>query len=315
MKACGKGEEILVEPRGKDTADIKYRIGEQSVESKVESLPLEEFPESPRIKGDAIALPDTLRRSIHEALQCASSDETRLILNGAFLDVSKPEANYVVGTEGRHMFSSNSFSLPMKDSLLIPSHKFIGSKEFNSDGEWQLKVALAETKDDAGYVQISSRRWRFISRQIEGNYPNWRQVVPGSDSFNTSIEFDTELDPLLRTIQRMPCDDVINFAIGLEVTGGQLALLGRPSGTADWTRIEVAGAKCRGKDVRIFLNRNLLTKALQFGLTKAETIDARAPLRFSNVGRQMIVMPTRPETARMSRTRCAAALSAPPPEP
>ena len=107
-KACGNGEEILVERTGKITAAIKYRIGQQFVETKVESLPVEEFPEIPRIKGDAIALPDTLCHSIHEALQCASTDETRIIINGAYIDVSKPDANYVVGTDGRHLYSSNS---------------------------------------------------------------------------------------------------------------------------------------------------------------------------------------------------------------
>jgi len=294
MKACGQGEEILVEAGAKSTAILKYRIGPQFVEAKVESLPVEEFPEIPRFKGDSIALPDTLRQSIHEALQCASTDETRLILNGAYLDVSKPEAHYVVGTDGRHLFSSNSFSLPMKDSLIIPTHKFIGWKEFNHDGEWQLKLQAAETKGDSSYLQLSSRRWRFISRQIEGNYPNWRQVVPGPGQFATTIAFDPEsADVVIQTIGRMPCDDAVNFAIGLEWKDGKLALLGRSPGAEDWTCIELSGAKCRGQDVRIFLNRNLLTKALQFGLTTVETIDEMSPLRFSREGRQMIIMPTR----------------------
>ncbi len=297
-KACSNGEDILVERSGKDIAAIKYRIGQQFVETKVESLPVLEFPEIPRFKGDAIPLPDSVRASIHEAIQCASTDETRLILNGAYLDVSKPDASYVVGTDGRHLFSSNSFTLPLKNSLIIPTHKFIGWKEFNSDGEWQLKVAPAEKKEDCGYLQLSSRRWRFISRQIEGNYPNWRQVVPGQGSFATTIEFDPEsADAVIQTIGRMPCDDATNFAIGLERSDGKLALLGRSPGAEDWTRIEVTGVKSRGLDVRIFLNRNLLTKALQFGLTKVETIDAMSPLRFSEGGRQMIVMPTRPNPA------------------
>ena len=294
-EACDNGEEILVERSGKDAATIKYRIGQQFVETKVESLPVEEFPEIPRIKGDAIALPAALRQSIHEALQCASTDETRLILNGAYIDVSDPQCQHVVGTDGRHLFSSNSFTLPLTKSLIIPTHKFIGWKEFNTDGEWQLKLAPPEKKEDSSYLQLSSWRWRFIGRQIEGNYPNWRQVVPGPGSFATTIEFDPEsVEAVLQTIARMPCDDAVNMAIGLEQSDGKVLLLGRSPGAEDWTRITVEGVKSRGIDVRIFLNRNLLTKALQFGLTKVETIDAMSPIRFSNGGRQMIVMPTRP---------------------
>jgi hypothetical protein len=294
------------------------------VETKVESLPVEEFPEISRFQGEAIAVPDTVRPSIHEALACASADETRLILNGAYLDVSKPEANYVVGTDGRHLFSSNSFTLPLKESLIIPAHKFIGSKEFNHDGEWQLKVASPAKKDEPGYLQLSSRRWRFITRQIEGNYPNWRQVVPGAGQFATTIEFEQEVEGVIQILGRMPCDDALNFAIGLERSDGKLTLLGRSPGAEDWTRIEVAGVKSRGIDVRIFLNRNLLIKALQFGLTTVETIDPISPLRFSHGGRQMIVMPTRPNpspaaTPRTPTTPSAAAEpeadSAPQPQP
>ena len=294
MKACGSGEEILVERTGKDTAALKYRIGAQFVESKVESLPVEEFPEIPRIKGDAIALPDALRQSIHEALQCASTDATRVIINGAYLDVSKPEANYVVGTDGHHLFSSNSFTLPLTKSLLIPSHRFLDWKPFSADGEWQLKIGTPQHKDDVAPFQISSRRWRYIGRQIEGNYPNWRQVVPGPNNYATSIEFEAEVGGVLQTIGRMPCDDAVNFAIGLEVKDRKFALLGRSPGAGDHTRIEIEGVKARGRDIRIFLNRHLLTKALEFGLTRVELIDALSPLRFSEGGRQMIVMPTRP---------------------
>lgn len=296
-RACGNGEEILVERSGPATAVIKYRIGQQFVETKVESLPIEEFPEIPRIKGDAIALPDTLRTSIHQALGCASTDETRLILNGAFLDVTKPDAHYVVGTDGRHLFSSNSFTLPLAQSLLIPGHRFLEWKPFSADGEWQLKVGVPEHKDAAAPFQLSSRRWRYLSRQIEGNYPNWRQTVPGPGSYLTTIEFEQKVEEVLQTIGRMPCDDAVNNAIGLEVKDRRFALLGRSPGAEDYTRIELAGVEARGRDLRIFLNRELLTKALQFGLTKVETIDARSPLRFSHSGRQMIVMPTRPNPA------------------
>ena len=123
------------------------------------------------------------------------------------------------------------------------------------------------------------------------------QVAPGPGSYATTIELETGVEEILQTVGRMPCDDTVNYAIGLESSDGKLSLLGRSPGAEDYTRIEVAGVKAKGKDMRIFLNRNLLTKALQFGLTTVETIDALSPLRFSNGGRQMIVMPTRPDPA------------------
>ena len=297
-KNCPKTDTLLIrqDDSGPGTsAIIQYAIGTQIAEAKVDSLPVAEFPEIPRIKGDSIPLPDMLRTSIHEALQCASTDESRLILNGAYLDTSKPGAHYVVGTDGRHLYSSNSFSLPLKQSINIPTHKFIGWKEFNHDGEWQLRVGAA-AKDAPPHLQLSSRRWRFITRQIEGNYPNWRQVVP--TEFQTKLEFDPQsVVGVVAMIERLPCDDAVNFAVGLEWKAGRLALLGRSATTEPWTKVEIEGVQGTGPDVTIFANRHLVAKALQFGLTTVELSDRLSPLRFSHEGRQMIVMPTRTNPA------------------
>jgi hypothetical protein len=49
---------------------------------------VDEFSAIPKIKGEALSLPDSVRVSVREAMECASEGETRLILNSAYLDVS-----------------------------------------------------------------------------------------------------------------------------------------------------------------------------------------------------------------------------------
>ena len=297
VKTCGKDENILVAPGNNQTGFIQYGLGSQIAEIQFEALPVVEFPETPRISGDPIPLPALLRSSIREAMECSSTDCTRIILNGICLDVTNPKAHYVVGTDGRHLFSSNSFSLPLKDSLIIPNHKFLGWPQFATDGEWQLRIGLPE-KDKRTPFQITSRRWRFTSHPHEGNFPNWRQVIPAPNSAATTVDLDAEkIDGVLQTIQRMPCHDANNGTIGVANTNGKFHLLGKSTGTADWTRVPIDDAKCTGRDTTVFLNRELLTKALGFGLTRIELIDARSPLRFSNGGRQMIIMPVRADAA------------------
>jgi DNA polymerase III sliding clamp (beta) subunit (PCNA family) len=299
-KNCEKNDNILVGAGEEASVTIEYAVGTQLAKAKVNSLPVEEFPPIPRMKGEPTPLNDALRLAIHDAMDCASTDETRLILNGAYLDLSKPKAHYVVGTDGRHLFSSNSFNLPLKESLIIPSHKFVEWKEFNHDGEWQLKIAPAEKKDDAAYLQISSRRWRFITRQIEGNYPNWRQVIPDSKSSKTTLTFDPQaFKPLITTIEKMPCHDAVNLTIGLEWKNGKLHLLGKAARDAEWMKVPVE-VKGTGPDISIYLNRHLLTKAFGFGLNTVELIDPISPLRFHQDGRQMIVVPLRPDVGNPS---------------
>ncbi len=113
VKSCGRDELLLIAPVEKQRVALKFPIGGDFIEHRCESLPAEEFPPIAEIRGEPTILDEALRRAVHDALQCASTDTTRLILNGAFIDVSKPKAHYVVGTDGRHLFSSNSFALPL----------------------------------------------------------------------------------------------------------------------------------------------------------------------------------------------------------
>lgn len=297
-KACAK-EDLIVLQSGEGSAiTLQYPIGKQTVSAEIESLPATEFPEVPKIKGDSVPVPDLLRTSIQQAMECSSTDETRYILNGAYIDVSDSKCHHVVATDGRVLYGSNSFSLPLENSVIIPRHPFLGWKEFNHDGEWQLRVAPKLDGDSAPNFQITTRRWRFISRQIEGNYPNWRQVLPDPASFRSSFGIpERTLENVLQTIARMPCDDSKSHRLGLEFKGRKLRLLGKSPGATDWTRVEVSVTDAMGKDVTIFIDRRYLSTALRFGLNFIDATDQFAPVRVSNGGRLMLIMPVRVDTA------------------
>lgn len=64
-------------------------------ESKAPLISPNEFPLIPKMKNEAIPLPSWLRDSIMEAMNRASTDETRYVLNGAFIDAKEPRANYL----------------------------------------------------------------------------------------------------------------------------------------------------------------------------------------------------------------------------
>ena len=287
-KRCGKDESLVIENGGVDKALVSFTIGNQTAEEHIDSLPMGDFPPIPQIAGDAMALPDSLRKALHEAMVCASEDATRPILNGAYIDVTDPKCHQVVGTDGKHLYCSNSFTLPLKNSLLIPNHKFLAWKEFNADGNWQLVVK--EDKKSPPWIQISSRRWQFIVRGSEGQYPNWKQVLPNQDGFKTTIQFaPAQVDAVIGCVSRIPDGDKVNHAITIHVEGSQVFLGNRP------VKVKVETFSVKGPNALIALNREFLSQALSFGLCRVQIADALSPLRFSdNAGHQMIVMPCRP---------------------
>ena len=243
-KRCQKNESIVISREG-DKALVQFPIGIQTGEEHLDSLPVVEFPEVPVLSGECIPIHDDLRQSMHEAFQCASTDETRRILNGVYLDVSTPGCHQLVATDGRHLYGTNSFSTLLPKSLLIPHHKFLGCREFNNDGEWELQVYKE-------MLQINSQRWQFITRQVEGNYPNWRQVVPDDNQFNTTVELSpVAIETILALIPRIPCHDVVNLPIGLIVEGKKLMLRGRGANDSRWTDLDVEGVAVMGKPATV----------------------------------------------------------------
>jgi DNA polymerase III sliding clamp (beta) subunit (PCNA family) len=286
VKSCSKDESIEVMSSG-DHNLIRFPLGDTLGESKVPFISPDEFPVTPRITCEAIPLSSSLRESILEAMECASEDSTRHVLNGTFIDARDSKANYVVATDGRHLYSANSFTLPLKESVIIPTHKFLEWKEFGTDGEWQMRLGEE-------HLQLSSRRWRFISKTIAGNYPDWRAPIPNPADAKTVITLDpAKLETLIKLIQRMPCHDDRYHTLGLEWKGGQFMLMGKDKPQEDWLRVPVPDIQGRGPDVTVFLDRNYLIKGLGYGLNTLSLISAVTPIRLHSGGKQLIIMPVR----------------------
>ena len=293
VKGCAGKENIGLEKLTGDRIAIRYQIGGQETEQQVPSLPAEEWPAAPKINGERVLLNGALRSALLDALKCASTDETRYVLRGAYIDVSEGQSHYIVGTDGRHLYSSNSFHVPIQSSVIIPDHRFLGWKELAQDGDWVLRVKL--DKGQPVFVEISTYRWTFVCKAIEGTFPNWRQVLPDLSGFKTSIKIPASaLDDFIEVVTKLPSDG-INHPIGLKLgPQSKVILFGRSAGTDKFTGAGFSAVEAKGDPVTICLNRNYLIKALRFGLTEIRIADSLSPIRCSDEsGRQMIIMPVR----------------------
>ena len=294
-KNCQGDETIELEPVAADKIILRHRIGSHPVEQVFTTEPVSEFPATPEITAVAASLSDNDRATLLNALQCVSDDETRFILTGIYLDVSKPQSHYVVATNGRHLFAGNSVHLPMTSSVVVPAHRFLSWGGFGKDGQWQMSCK-EQKKEEKSYLKLESRRWTFVTQLIEGNYPNWRQITVQDDQKNSgTLELsDRAIEAIQSIVPRLPGDDTTNHTVGLFCTGQHLYLRGWNKDDADATEIEVADVKISGDPATVYLNREYLLKALSFGLRHIQVQEPLHPLRFSDGGsRQMIVMPVR----------------------
>jgi DNA polymerase-3 subunit beta len=172
------GNEIDLETDEKNITSI--RSGSSFY--KIHGLGADEFPPLPKFKDDKkVLLPqETVKAMMRKTSFAVSTDESRYVLNGIFISL-KDHKMTMVATDGRRLAlvdeevdiaekSSGEFIVPAKavneiNRLLQEK----GDVEIKF-GDNQASFTLKNEKDLSVLV---------ITKLIEGNYPNYRQVIPG----------------------------------------------------------------------------------------------------------------------------------------
>jgi exonuclease VII small subunit len=276
------------------------------VDRLVSHIPPGEWPEIKQITGETVLLDDTFKVALKEAMECASEDSSRYVLNGACLDTREKGAHYVIGSDGRHLYSANTFQFNLPESLIVPTCKFLSWAGFEEDGPWKLRMLPAmKTKpeerkkdsppDEPPWFRIDSDHWSYVAKAIDGQFPNWKQVVPeGIDRWTKIILHPPAVDTLLEALPLLPGGDENCSSITL-VAGNGLMLRAKGRDQTAWTSINVPEATVTGKAVEIALNRTFLLQALRFGFHQIAIQSSLEPLVFTSPGKTMVVMSLRLE--------------------
>ena len=297
VKTCGTSDQVTLSHDGSQLM-LRYPLGGRLVEQPLIPLSLLEWPTVPVVDTPAEALDEDLKAAISQAFACCSQDITRAALRGAWLDVSDPVAHYVMGTDGRHLYAANSFSLDLQHPLLVPHEKFLTWQGFQDDGDWQLAVLPAPTEGAPVWLRFDSEHWTFITQSPDHTLPNWRQVVPPSGSSRVTVRFNAASSAFLsEVLPKLPGNDVHDQPLRLEIAGGKLSVTGRDRTCDHVTTLPVDDVVVSGPDLAITVNCTFIAKALKWGLTVLELTDDLSPLVFSKQGKRLVAMPLRNEAA------------------
>jgi DNA polymerase III sliding clamp (beta) subunit (PCNA family) len=295
-KRCAATDTIELSVDGKETA-ITYPAAGTRIKKPVAHLGVEEFPSETVVITEPVRLDDAFKQSLRQAFDRASVNQSRYVLEGACLDVSNKEAHYVVGTDGRHLFSANSFLFDIPESVIVRSVKFLTWDGFIDDGPWTLRflpgIKPKPKSQDAGqsaWIRLDSDHWTYVSKPIEGNYPNWKQVVPPAAALKSHITLgEPGIKTILEALPLLPGLEDRDQPVCLEIKGEYLILKSKGS-AKEWTEIPIP-AKVSGLPVSISMNRTYLAKALKFGFVQIDIEDKTRPMVFTAKGKSMVVSP------------------------
>jgi hypothetical protein len=258
--------------------------------------PVSEFPEIPQFRSPGLTLAEPVVTSLQRAFACASQDRTRAVLRSACLDTSGTgkNAHRIVGTDGRHLFSSNSMHLPLKRSLILPDHPLWKWKPLAESRPWTLRLGKDPQRHDVFRMEGQAPGWAVTGRLIDGTYPNYRQVIPRAAEFKTTVTLsEAALEAVTRLLPRLPGKQLAHRPVGLHFEKGRFGLLARAENDEPWILHPVDGCGMKGPDVTVYVDRDYLAKAAAFGLGQVSLIEGMSPVQFSRGGDLMIVMPLR----------------------
>ncbi|MFY7806069.1 MAG: DNA polymerase III subunit beta [Limnoraphis robusta] len=171
---------------------------------QVRGMSAEEYPELPSIEeGEFIQLPaDALMEGLKGTLFSTSPDETKQVLTGVHLKVSKDLLEFA-STDGHRLavvkaenFNSDDESKGDRDSEIKDFEVTIPARALRevermmaaySSGKEESKP-LVKLRFDESQVIFELGNQRLNSRKLEGSYPAYRQLIP--NQFLNQINVD-----------------------------------------------------------------------------------------------------------------------------
>jgi DNA polymerase-3 subunit beta len=196
---------------------------------KVVGLPSTEYPALPTIEREGLTplSGDGLLELIRKTLFAAGDNDARYILNGLLVTLvatDKKTTLRLVGTDGHRLAvaeqevgKAGSKGIPQEIKAIIPKK-----------AAHEIRHLLEEGGDSDPLIGFSKNLMIFrksglllTSRLMEGNYPNYQQVIPKESGKHISVN-RAELESALRRVSVLSKDKA--SAVKVSFTSGKMTL-------------------------------------------------------------------------------------------
>jgi DNA polymerase-3 subunit beta len=262
---------------------------------KINGLAGEEFPPMPKFKEDkkVVLSQEKVRGMMKKTAFAVSTDESRYVLNGIFISLKEHKMT-MVATDGRRLALVDEevdLSEKSQGEFIIPSKAVNELNRLLAEkGEMELRYtdnqASFTLKDDKGFSIL------IITKLIEGNYPNYKQVIPPETRERVAFVRE-ELLHALRRAEIMTSDKA--NSVKLTFTKNNLAITANSPDIGEAR--ETLAINYKGKDMAIAFNPKYMIdplNALAEEEVYLELIDELSPGVFKINGPFLyVVMPMR----------------------
>ena len=176
---------------------------------RIAGLDPKEFPtitgqkekqKEPSSFGQFISLPGpTLREMIEKTLFATSPDETRQNLSGVYLETQKEGKVRMVASDGHRLSlierEVDTPALPDWPSVILPKKGLVETRKLLERSEGTIDVSVNDS-----IVNLKKETTELFMRLIEGDFPDYQQVVPKEHTHRIEFPRDEFLSALRRIL-------------------------------------------------------------------------------------------------------------------
>jgi DNA polymerase-3 subunit beta len=256
-----------------ESDEEELRIASGRSHFAVRTHPSGDFPRLPVPTGDTVTLPVAgLTDALRQVTRAASNEDSRPILTGVLLTAEEG---------GLRLVATDSYRLAVRDLrgvgvLAEGQHVLVPSRALNE------LMRLLSSPDPAVSLRLGPHDATFTvgsvaltTRLIEGEFPNYRQLIPSAYPNRLIVGREQLLDAV-RRVKLLARDATTPVRIALRPNGIELTVI-----TTDWgTATEDVDAKYEGAEMTVAFNPTYLidgVEAITGDEVSLDTLDALKP--------------------------------------
>lgn len=243
-------------PEGSVTIEADSSSGKitgGAAEFTLRVLPADDFP---AFQGLEVAVTGTMDakqflQGVGQVVRAASHDEARPILTGVLVEAADGKITMAATDSYRLAVRELPWNGPKEPMRRVIPARALAEAARAADTEAEVQLSLGESQ--AG-VEAGGRR--LTTRLIEGEFPNWRQLVPDDQPNKLTIDRDT----FAESVRRVGLLAQQGVPVRLELGGGGVKLT---AGTQDLgDALENVAATYDGEPALVAFNPTYLSEGI-----------------------------------------------------
>jgi DNA polymerase-3 subunit beta len=237
-----------------DIGDDEANITSGRAEFAIRVLPAEEYPRFAEPAGDPLTIAATdLSAALKQVVAAASADDARPILTGVLLAAEEG---------GLRLVATDSYRLAVRDlpgasvlaegqTVLVPSRALAElARVLPAEGSVELRLGERDASFQVGTT-------RLTTRLIEGEFPNYRGLIPATYPNRLTVGREALLEAIRRV--KLMAREATPVRLVMQAEGLELVAITQDVGQAH----EQLDAKFEGSELTVAFNPEYLLTGVE----------------------------------------------------